>query len=169
MVGNGQTPMRVSIATPESPKQPGYTNVFNSNDIKSANAVLKISITTIRNGVTRRPIQPPNTDSSSDYTGNGYNTPYINNVGLGSGGQGDDDGGDGHGGGGNGRGKGQMGKKGFGYGNKRFEFTFVKSSDTTINSFSGNNLNTNPDLPFYKSIKRLIYNQGDDGELLLKF
>ena len=58
--------------------------------------------------------------------------------------------------------------KGFGYCNKRTEFTLVKPSNITINTFSGSNLNTNPYLPFYKSIKRLIYNQGDDGELLLE-
>ena len=30
-------------------------------------------------------------------------------------------------------------------------------------------LTPHPYLPFYKAIKRLIYNQGDDGELLLDF
>ena len=93
-------------------------------------------------------------------------TPCINNVGMGNGGQGGGGGDDGYGDISNGSGKGQNGK-GFGYGNKRFEFTLVKSSNITIIIFSGSNLNNQPYLPFYKSIKRLIYNQGDDGELLL--
>ena len=57
--------------------------------------------------------------------------------------------------------------KGIGYGNKRLEFTLVKSSNIPINTFSGSNVNTYPDLPFYKFIEGLVYNQGGDGELLL--
>ena len=165
-VDNGQTPMRMSIDTPDIPAQQGYTDVINSNDVKSATATQKVIITIISNGIIRRPMQPPNIDSSSDSGGNGYNAPYINNVGVDNGGQGNGGGDDEPGDSGTGGGKGQM-RKGFGYCNKRMEFTFVKSSNITINTFSGSNFNAYPYLPFCKSTKRLIYNQGDDGEILL--
>ena len=48
------------------------------------------------------------------------------------------------------------------------EFSLVKSSNIIIQTFSGKNLNNNPYLPFNKSLKRLIYNQGADGEELLE-
>ena len=47
------------------------------------------------------------------------------------------------------------------------DFIMVKFSNINIAKFIGANLNTYPYLPFYKSVKRLIYNQGEDGELLL--
>ena len=48
------------------------------------------------------------------------------------------------------------------------EFTLVKSSDIIIQTFSGKNPSNNPYLPFNKSLERLIYNQGADGERLLE-
>ena len=48
------------------------------------------------------------------------------------------------------------------------EFILVKSNNILIQTFSGKNLNTNPYLPFNESLKRLIYNQGIDGERLLE-
>ena len=67
-----------------------------------------------------------------------------------------------------GSGEGTIGKGyGYGYGNKRTEFTSFKSSNITISTLSGTNLNAQPYLQFYKAIKRLIHNQGDDGEMLL--
>ena len=111
-VDNGQTPVRMSIATPNALAQQGYFGVINFNDVKSATATHKtiIATTTITNGIIRRPVQPPNSDSSSDGGGNG-NAPYINNVGLGNGGQGHGGGDDELGDIGIGSGKGQMGKR----------------------------------------------------------
>lgn len=48
------------------------------------------------------------------------------------------------------------------------EFTFVKSSNIVIRTFSGKNFNINPYMPFNKSLRRFIYNQGADGERLLE-
>ena len=47
------------------------------------------------------------------------------------------------------------------------EFSLVKSSIIIIQIVSGKNLNSNPYLPFNKSLKSLICNQGADGEQLL--
>ena len=47
------------------------------------------------------------------------------------------------------------------------EFTFVTFSNIVIQTFSGKNFNINPYMPFNKSLKRLIYNHGVDGERLL--
>ena len=55
----------------------------------------------------------------------------------------------------------------YGYATKRNEFTLVKSSNIAIPTFSGSNLNSNPYLPWHKATRRLIYIQGEDGELLL--
>ena len=50
------------------------------------------------------------------------------------------------------------------------EFSVVKYSNIIIQVFSGKNLNNNnnPYLPFNKSLKRLIYNRGANGEQLLE-
>ena len=161
-----ETPMRRSIATPDTLIQDEY-DVIDFNNVMNAKGVAKN--TTISNGVIKRPRRSPNIDSSSEYGDVGNNnTPYLNNVGIGNGGRGNGDGSDDRGDGGSGSGKRTMGKGyGYGYNNKPTEFTVVKSSNVTISTFNGTNLNAQPYLPFYKAIKRLIYNQGDDGELLL--
>ena len=162
---NRQTPTRKSIATPTIPNKYDY-DVINFNDVMNATGVEKDN-TIISNGIIRRPTRSPHSDSFSDYGDIGNNTPYINNLGRGNGSSGNGGGDDAPGDSGNGSGKGTIGK-GFGYGNKRVEFTLVKSSNITISIFSGSNLNAQPYLIFYKSIKRLIYNQGSDGEQLLE-
>ena len=162
VVDNVQTPMVKSIATPIIPIQQDYDDI-DFNKVMDAKNVVKTTI--ISNGIIRRPRRSPYSDSSSDYGDIGNNIPYINNIGMGNGGRGNgggdkDDPGDG----GVGSGKGAMGK-GFGLGNRRMEFPLVKSSNIIITNFSGSNRNAQPFLPLYKSIKRLIYNPGDDGEL----
>ena len=64
-------------------------------------------------------------------------------------------------------GTGIMGRN-YGYNTRRNEFTLVKSSNIVIPAFSGADLNNYTYLPFHKSIGRFIYNQGEDGELLLE-
>ena len=51
---------------------------------------------------------------------------------------------------------------------KRSEFILVKSINITIPTFSGTNLSTSPHMLFYKAMRRLIYSQGEDGEMLLE-
>ena len=162
---NIQTPMVKSIAIPIFPIQQDY-DVLDFNNVMSAKGMDRIIITTINNGVTKRSKRSPNTDSSSECGDINNNTPYLNNVGIGSGNRGNGGGNDDLGDGSNGSGEGSMGR-GYGYGTKRMEFTLVKSSNIAINTFSGSNLSTQPYLLFHKAIKRLIYNQGDDGELFL--
>ena len=159
-----QTPMMKSIATPITLVQQDY-DVIDFNNVMNAKGVDGTSTTTINNGAIRRPKRSPNTDPSSEYGDIGHNTLYLNNVGIGSGNKGNGGGDDDLGDGSNGSGKGAM-ARGHGYGNKRIGFTLVKSSNIAISTFSGSNLSTQPYLLFHKTIKRLIYIQGDDGELL---
>ena len=112
-------------------------------------------------GVIRRPVHSPNTDTSSE--GGGSNGEGVYQLANGGG----DPEGDGGGGpNGDGSGVGTTGRN-YGYANKRHAFKLVKSSNIAISAFSGSNLNNHPHLPFHKSMRRLIYNQGEDGDFLL--
>ena len=95
--------------------------------------------------------------------GGDYNTVGVNQLGQGFGAR---VGGDGLGDEGYGGGNGVVGK-GCNYGNKRSEVRFVNSSNIDIATFSGSSFSIQPYLSFYKSIRRRIYNQVDESELLL--
>ena len=114
---------------------------------------------TITNGYLSRKSQTPNSDDSPD----GYNGGGINNLGNG-GGNNNGDGGDEPGSGSTNTAN-RYGGKGEDRGR---EFILVKSNNIIIQTFSGKNLSSNPYLPFNKSLKRLTYNQGADGEHLLE-
>ena len=159
-----RTPMVKSIFTPITPVKDEYADVIDFNEINNAKDT--DNKTTITAGVIRRPRQSPSTDSSSDYGNRGGTTPGLYRVEKGGGdqgGDGDDDPSDGNCSNGNGT----TGRN-FNNGSRKTDFILVKSSNITITTFSGSNLSSNPYLPFYKAIKRLIYNQGEGGELLLE-
>lgn len=61
----------------------------------------------------------------------------------------------------------RVGGNNYGRNGRRYEFMFVKASNITVAAFVAINLNTNPHLQFYKSMRRLIYSQGEDGECVL--
>ena len=50
---------------------------------------------------------------------------------------------------------------------RRSEFMPVKASNIAVTTFTGTNLHINPYLQFYNNMRRLIYSQGEDGELAL--
>ena len=114
--------------------------------------------TTIHNGTIRRDKGSPESDDSPNdrNCGNGLYQMGNNNPNGGDGDDGDD----------NGvsttfRAGGRSDERGR-------EFSLVKSSNIIIQTFSGKNLHSSPYLPFNKSLRRLIYNQGADGEQLLE-
>ena len=61
-----------------------------------------------------------------------------------------------------------MARSGWRFDDRGREFSLAKFSNIIIQTISGKNLHRNPYLPFNKSFKRLIYNQGVDGERLLE-
>ena len=118
--------------------------------------------------INRRQPTTPNTGSSnnsSDTNGsaNGLYRVTGGNEDGGDGNDGDPDG-DGYPGG-NGN---NVGDNNYGRNTRRGEFMLVKASNITVATFTGTNLTANPYLQFYKSMRRLIYSQGEDGEILLK-
>ena len=163
IVGNGYTPMVKSIATPPTPTKDCHIGEINFNEVLKAIDTNEITIITA--GIIRRPQQSPDTGAFSE-CGNGIESaPGIYNIGNGGGGHGGSDG-DGPGDDDYIDRNGVIGT-GYNNGNRKTDFAMVKSSNITITAFSGSSLPSNPYLPFYKVVKRLIYNQGEDGELVL--
>ena len=120
------------------------------------------SIRSITNGVFHRNTRSPDSDDSPDGgdSGNGINNLNSGNANNPNGDDGDD--GDDSGG------TNTTIRAGGRFDERGREFSLVKSSNIIIQVFSGKNLNNNPYLPFNKSLKRLIYNHGADGEQLLE-
>ena len=149
--------MHKSIATPPILNRNDCADVIDFNVVVNAKSATKGAekITIINDGIIVRPRRSFHTESFSEGYSE-YNTPYLNNVGLGNGGQENGDGEGGLGDGGCGSGKGTI-SKGFGHNGKRTEFTLVKSSNISISIFNGSNFNTHPYLFFYKAIKCRIY------------
>ena len=164
IINNVQTPMMKSIATPPIPVKGDYTEVINFNDIRKAKGT--DNNVTIADGIIRRPRHSPCTESSSEYGSGNGGTPGIYRVSNGDGGR-DGDGGDEPGDSGNYNNNGTIGRN-CKNGNRKTNFVLVKSSNIIITTFSGSNLSSNPYLQFYKAVERLIYNQGEDGELALE-
>ena len=111
----------------------------------------------------RQPIMPAvqlsnDSSDSGEYTNGLYR---VGGNGSGGGGGDNDPNGDGHAGDINGDGHNG------GYNNRRSEFMLVKASNINVTIFIGTNLIANPYSQFYTSMRRLIYSQGEDDEVLL--
>lgn len=156
------------VAVMNTPAQsPTNTNATNVKDmmanVKNGTTgdnygITKLSITA--SGVLRRPDKSPDSDDSP-YNGDTGNNTY--NVGRGNSNNpnGDD------GGGGDGSHIHTIVRGGGGFEDRGREFSLAKSSSIIIQPFSWKSLNSNPYMPFNNSLKRLVYNQGADGEQLL--
>ena len=152
------TPVRHVIATPTILAKD--ENVIDMNSVRKAKT--DGNDKTIIAGVIIRPNRSPTIVSSSESGEQQCSPGGMYQLGNGDGGRdgGGDDGLD--------RDDSAIGTIGRNYNyNRKSDFIFVKSSNINIAKFNGANLNTYPYLPFYKSVRRLIYNQGEDGELLL--
>lgn len=158
------TPVRTDIATPQTPQQ---VTIHKSVDFDIARRIKTNNNCSIVAGIINRQNRSPMTDSSSDYGDANGNEHGIYQIAM-PGGNGDrnNGGGDDHDDG-DGSGVGTIGRN-YGYVGKTHEFILVKASNLTMPVFSGTNLTTNPYLPFYKALRRLIYTQGEDGEALLR-
>ena len=140
------------------------TTTQRPHNIKDIMTIIKtggiVNNVIIINGRINRPENTTESEESPRERSNGGGFHQLGN----GGGSNHGDGGDGPGGSGTtteSRGGGRSDDRGR-------EFTLVKSSNISIQTFSGKNLNSNPYIPFNKSRKRLIYNQGADGEILLE-
>lgn len=60
-----------------------------------------------------------------------------------------------------------VGGNDYGHIARRNKFMLVKASDVTVASSIGTNIIANPHLQFYEAMRRLMYSQGEDGELSL--
>ena len=161
---NVQTQMAKSTVTLVIPVKDKYAEVINFNDIRKAKDTDEI--VAIVDGIIRRPKRSPCTDSSGECGSGNGGTLGIYRVSNGDGDR-DGDGGDEFGDNGNYNYSGTIGRS-CNNGNRKADFVLVKSSNSTITTFSGSNLSSNLYLPFYKAVKRLIYDQGEDGELPLE-
>ena len=148
------TPQRQSIATPETTKpHDDYTTIT------------KHTIAIILAGVMQKQPRSPDTNSSSESSDMNCSNIGLYRVANGGGGG---DGGRGGLGDDEHRDSNSMGGGNYGHNGKRHEFMLVKASNSTVTTFTGINFTTNPYLQLYKAMRRLIYSQGGDGELLLE-
>ena len=135
------TPQRQTIATPDAPDN-------------RQNIIIMLA------GIIHRRTQIPDTNSSGDSSNdnNGNNELYrvVNGNDGGDIGGGGDFGGDGHGD------NASVGGDSHGRNGERREFIVVKASNSVVPTVAGNNFAANPYLQFYKSMRGLIYNQGED-------
>ena len=144
-------PIRQDISTPPSPRRD----------------ITKTRVPIIMAGIIcKRQLITPNTITSSDSSDINSSTKGLFRVIGGNGGGGDGDDGDLNG---NGIiGDDNAGEHNYGYNTRRGEFILVKASNITATTFTGSNRIANPYLQFYKSMRRLIHSQDEDGEMLLK-
>ena len=155
------TPVWRNIGIPNIPTQ--NEHVIDMNSVRKAKA--DDTNRTIVVGVIRRPNMSPTIASSSECGDQNYSLGGIHQFAIGDrDGDGDGDGGDEFD-----RDGVTNGTTGRGFNNyhRKSEFVLVKSSNINIAKFTVANLITYPYLQFYKFIKRLMHNQGEDGELLI--
>ena len=132
-------------------------------DVKSAMAMIKdgntiIKPPTITNIALAKRERSPESEESPGSHGGFFNLGQGNGSGPSGNGDNPDDG----------NGTNTIGRAQDRHEDRGREFILSKSSSIIIQSFSGKSLSSNPYLPFNKYLKRLIYNQGAEGEQLLQ-